>query len=47
MDTGVNSPGSLAAQAGREGKYKIALGNKGCKISCFCICSAINRGNVK
>lgn len=37
----------LTAQALSEGEYKIALADKACKVSCFCICSAVNRGLVK
>lgn len=37
----------LTAQAVSEGEYKIALAEKVCKVSCFCICSAVNRGLVK
>lgn len=37
----------LTAQAGSEGECKIALADRVCKVSCFCICSAVNRGLVK
>lgn len=37
----------FTAQAVSEGEYKIALGDTVCKVSCFCICSAVNRGLVK
>lgn len=37
----------LTAQAVSEGEYKTAWAVKVCKVSCFCICSAVNRGLVK